>query len=524
MAEPEKLVAIPAALQELSDAYGLFLYGFDQRAKRILAERILAYDSRPTLDQLGHEFELTRERVRQIEVGVRKKLAKRLEFPQFQCLIRAGNSLSVQLGLAVPSQSLLEIASLFTSSAATAMCPLLLPLLLWISGPYENVAGWVVRKPTSASLEALSSILPQATDTVRLEDLSLQLKELGIREVYHKQLIAHLGCLLIGDTVLAWNGSLADKAYTLLSLAERPMTREQISSAIPDEHSIRTLGNYLCCDTRFRRVSLSEFGLASWGTTTYKGIVQELSDEIGRSGGEASLAHLKETLIQKFGVSERSIIYYLNSPLFAKSSSGGFRLRRDEEEVVIQTRVELTRSCFRATNAWSYRLQIDDELIRGSGRNVPSGFAQAAGVAPGSEKYFQTEFGDYRLNWFGPQPIVSSVRKFVEKLSLQRDDWLYLVPSGNTMAIHALKMQNLQRLAGLSRLCAETSPWQFPDTENAIIAVAGAIGLSHDDITWTTIKRRFLERHETTLFSLVPDESSEEHDNAVLSNLFEYVG
>jgi hypothetical protein len=189
----------------------------------------------------------------------------------------------------------------------------------------------------------------------------------------------------------------------------------------------------------------------------------------------------------------------------------------------MQTNVALSRSCFRTGEAWAYRLQIDDELIRGSGRCVPSGFAQVAGIMPGSEKSFHTELGDYRLSWFGAQPIVSSIKKFIEKLSLQRDDWIYIAPTLDFLSIEALKRQDLERLNGLSRLCVETCPWQSPDIANPIAAIAHAIGLNPNDATWTGVKRRFLERREAALFSLVPDESSEDADLASLSDLFEYV-
>ena len=156
-----------------------------------------------------------------------------------------------------------------------------------------------------------------------------------------------------------------------------PTAREEISSAITEEHSIRTLSNYLSDDERFVRVNRTEFGLAVWGADSYKGIVQELGAEILRCGGEATLDHLKSSLIERFAVSENSIVSYLHSPLFAETSGGGFRLRRDDEDISVQSRVELTRSCFFIEGHWAYRLQVDDELLRGSGRNVPRVFAQA---------------------------------------------------------------------------------------------------------------------------------------------------
>lgn len=51
-----------------------FLRDLTERERRILVDRLTARDPM-TLDQLGQEFGVTRERVRQIETQVRKKLA-----------------------------------------------------------------------------------------------------------------------------------------------------------------------------------------------------------------------------------------------------------------------------------------------------------------------------------------------------------------------------------------------------------------------------------------------------------------
>jgi hypothetical protein len=516
-------LTIPPALQELADAGQGLLEGFDDRARRILAERLLATSSPTTLDALGQEFSLTRERVRQVEVAIRKKISKRLEFPAYQSVVRAGEALSSQLGLAFPSTEAIRTVALFASSTVTAANPFLLPLLLWIGGPYEERDGWMVRRPYAANMALLESVLPSTAEVVTFEELSIQLNELGVNSTHHKQLIGFLGCRQIEDQVLTWRGSLADKAYALLSAAREPLTREQISSQIPEDHSIRTLGNYLYYDKRFRRINLTQFALATWGHAPYKGIVQELSDEIVRSGGEATLHYLRECLIARFGISESSVVSYLNSPLFARTSGGGFRLRREDEDVVVQTRVDLTRSCFLLTDKWAYRLRIDDELSRGSGRNIPSGFAQSIGITPGSAQTYQTEFGEYKISWSGAQPIVGSVRRSIEKHSLQNNDWIYIIPHDNQVTFEILKKSDIDSMDDISRLCRQCCPNNPAEPAYALPMIARSIGLDPDTSTWTTIKRRLLERRELELVALVPDDETE-YDNSTIADLLEYIG
>ncbi|HBB03282.1 TPA: hypothetical protein DCZ16_05885 [Candidatus Peregrinibacteria bacterium] len=54
--------------------------GLDEKELCVLDHRILAYDSPRTLQEIGDEFRITRERVRQIEAGLRKRILKRVRF------------------------------------------------------------------------------------------------------------------------------------------------------------------------------------------------------------------------------------------------------------------------------------------------------------------------------------------------------------------------------------------------------------------------------------------------------------
>ena len=333
-------------LEKLASAANAVFTGFDDRDMRILRERIFAYDRQATLEELGQSFNLTRERVRQIEFSILKKINKRLTLPEHRPIQLAAKSLSERLGIVFQPKRLAELASLASSSDIAVACPDLLSLLLWLGGPYGQDGPWIVKKPVTETFLALREVMPVIGSETKLHDFQNELSAVGVRNLDVDAMETLCECRVMGDRVIEWKGSLADKAAALLHINGSPMTREQISAAIPDEHSIRTLGNYLCADGRFVRLNLTEFGLVAWGGNSYQGIVQELANEIERMGGEATLDHLRQSLMMRFGVSEHSIVTYLNSPLFARTSRGGFRMRRDEEEFVFQSRIELTRSCF----------------------------------------------------------------------------------------------------------------------------------------------------------------------------------
>jgi hypothetical protein len=513
----------PLAIIELTSAAIAVFDGFDNKSLRILQSRILAFEDQATLDELGQEFGLTRERIRQIEVVILKKIAKRIESPRFRCISRAAKSFATQLGLMVPRHRLNEITTLIMSSTITSKAPLLLPLLLWKGGPYGLLETWVVRKPISENIARVEASLPAPGVPATLSEISARLRGIGVSAEDPLQLLDYFGYRVFAEQVISWRGTLADKAYILLTNAGHPMTKEEISSDIPGEHSIRTLGNYLSSDGRFVRVNRTQFALSTWGMGAYKGIIGELTAEILRAGGDATLERLTGYLTKSFDVSERSIITYLNSPRFAKTSRGGFRVRRDDEDVSVQTRVELTRSCFFVRQKWSYRLQIDDELLRGSGRAVPGAFVQAVGICRGDVSTYSSEWGDYRISWGGPQPTIGSVRRFVEAFELKNGDWLYLAPGDGQLDVFAVRNAELLGLSDVDALFKQTCPDRALELNSHRAAVAVSTGLAATD-TWTTIKRRFLERKELTLYSLVPDVESEEDESETLASLFEYIG
>ena len=113
-------------------------------------------------------------------------------------------------------------------------------------------------------------------------------------------------------------------------MSGEPKTADELSVQIPEPHSIRTLGNYLLSDPRFRRRGLKHYGLDVWGGEEYTKIADEIADELVKLGGEADLEHLVETLSSRFGVSPSSVRTYARGRQFVRSATGVVRLRRPD--------------------------------------------------------------------------------------------------------------------------------------------------------------------------------------------------
>ena len=78
VASPEEVVGRDQEIAILRDKMQAIINGLTEREQRILTERIIA-DKPLTLRELGAEFGVSKERVRQLELRTRAKLKSRFE-------------------------------------------------------------------------------------------------------------------------------------------------------------------------------------------------------------------------------------------------------------------------------------------------------------------------------------------------------------------------------------------------------------------------------------------------------------
>jgi Sigma-70, region 4 len=312
------------------------LQGFDQRHLRIMYLRTFRIASGRTLQDLGNDFGVSRERVRQMESDCIKTIARRLKTTRFQPLIEASARITAAIGLAVPismanpagflsCQS--PIGSIKTPSAASLMRA----FLLWWGGSYELTNEWMIRQPAARYIRktriVTNSLLKPGPAPA--DQLIGKVCALGFRRDVIPQWVAAFGqARILGSVAIRWKGNLADKAIALLEFQREPMGREHISVLLGPDHCIRTLSNYLSTDDRFKRVGLNLFGLSKWGGNEYHTIADTIEDVIHTAGGEATVTHIISQVLARTGVLESSIRKYLYGPRFHLSDSGSYRLRQ----------------------------------------------------------------------------------------------------------------------------------------------------------------------------------------------------
>lgn len=296
----------------------------DRRAVTILAERVFPVDGAiPTLQDLGDRFDLSRERIRQIEVAalrdLRRGLASDAELSSAVASVR-------DQGLVFPAHDLESVLGLAWDGHSVS---LELQLILFLAGPYHVHDNTVVASAFQAALA--EAVGPVAQGPVPLAVLRRTMTRLGIREDQQvPALRARRDIRIAGEMVLPWSGSIGDKAAMVLALKRSPMTAEEIHEQI-NEGSLTTLKNYLGGEERFQRRGPRRWGLAEWGGESYKSIATEMADELRGLPNGMPIERLKRILDEKFGIVAASVeIMSVTHPGFVREASW-VRLRTDDE-------------------------------------------------------------------------------------------------------------------------------------------------------------------------------------------------
>lgn len=91
------------------------------------------------------------------------------------------------------------------------------------------------------------------------------------------------------------------------------------------------------------------------------------------------------------------------------------------------------------------------------------------------------------------------------------------------MVFGILKQADLAPLDNISRLCRECTLSDNHSFNDSLPMIARSIGLDTIASSWTSVKRRLLERRELELVALVPDDEADA-DDSTITDLLEYIG
>ena len=225
-----------------------------------------------------------------------------------------------------------------------------------------------------------------------------------------------------GRAVL-WPNNVVDKSYAVLAVRDKQMTPDELAEAIGGGVSVRSLRGRLYDDPRICRVTRSHIGLASWGGEAYTSVVDLMCSRI--EDGPRPLEDLAADLAADFDVSESSVMLYSAAPAFYVAD-GVLSLRTDEHPFTPRAAPQTVPTLYRVgVDELVWSVEVDHDVLRGSGRAVASEVATFLGMAPGVRIILRNEVRDVPVNWLVTShtgPNIGSLKPQVDALGAEEGD------------------------------------------------------------------------------------------------------
>ena len=494
------------------------LVPLDDRSREILAKRIFVTEGAVTLEVLGDRFGITRERVRQLEKKAITQL-DRVRNSEFSPVIRRAQAVQAKLGVGVPAddEAISEALTWATSdieSGSNVKPSFARALLLWLAGPYKKRDDWLLAERHLKKL-SLDAVLDRRDESgmVSISAIGEVLTHFGFHERIHEAWLAVLRNFLpVDGGYIYLKGSIPDKVRALLRYHNSPIAVEEMMELL-GSGSIRSVRMRLIEDPGFWRINKQcEFVIAGTpGYDEYTGITDEIVQEIEGCGGEAPFDHLVEKLTRVYGVKEASVVIYINTPMFTKDENGIVRVRDAEVAVDFSTDITKTAACYQSSDGtWCWRVLVDRDVARGSGRMVPNAFAQELGCSIGDKIEVDTTVGQLTFSWLLTSTTgasIGSLRSALASCQAEIGDFLFVRATKPKVTFERLSKEVLDSAqSDLGRLSLLLGCGEVDDDSDALERIATALAnskTSEQDILLES--RRILNaRGETELAELIP--------------------
>ena len=501
----------------------------DDRDIHILARRVACVGRRETLRTLGSELNITRERVRQLETHVVRKLQAYKIVPEARPLLRRGEALRKTIGSAIPVESPLLVSALQNATADLDRSALSEAqaggLLLYLAGPYKSSSGWLLDTSESATLErATASLKKRAKRHAVPIDVAREMvieTKLKLVDEHAIEWIAHTaGLKLFRNVFVPRAASVVYLCELVLAETGEPMGIDDLIDSVPQTYGRRSVRNRLLSNRRFVRTGKSSIGLRSWSVEEYTSIADEISERIEAHGGQADVDLLVREVTSMFQVSINSVKAFITAPRFVLDRRRSLvRLRRPDEPYDVGGEIAATTRCYREHNGWQYRVKVDENLLRGSGFHIPGPFGTLGGARPGRRFHVKGPTGPILVSWPDSStagPSLGSLRREIASGGGSVGDWLFLALSEDKgLTCRLLRADSLTTVNNLEKIGLLVGLAQVPSSESDLLSlITGALDIgSHDGgDPIPRIRATLIARGEEELASLLArgDESESE--------------
>lgn len=409
------------------------------RERYIFDTRIACFEATHTLQGLGIELGVTRERVRQLEKRIRRKLSILMEREEARPILWRAETIRQRIGVASP---LAKVEHLFSSLVRQNDYR---GIVLGIAGPYDNVNNWLILR--SASSSDPSKRIREVADEVGFIDFPLATQELrnwGLDSSLHEEWLVRDGKIRnLSGRLVRWDGSIGDKLISALALIGHPATVEALLEHAKESRAKTSALNALSIDPRAVRVSRTEWGLVSWGLPEFSGIAASMRQLLERQGRPMPIDEIVTRLRREKGLRDNSIRAYCQAPMFI-IEDGAVRLRRANEPYEYE-RVSLRNAkgvFLLGLRRLSLLFGVDGELLRGSGRPLTHAAGSHLDVATNQTLTFKDGDGNSVAVTFPEAsyvgPLIGSLRALAESAGAKVGDQLTVTLDKSDMSISAV--------------------------------------------------------------------------------------
>ena len=412
---------------------------YDNRIFELLYKRTISLETKQPLTELASKFGISYERTRQIEAEGRA-IMYRARTRKFLPLRIRAQQLNKELGVVVPAYSprfQREVALAIGEINEPELNKFARHVLVWLAGPYVKQRDWLVcdRKIATRTPNELAAVADERK-YITQEDVTEVLTELQIHTDFHEDWIKSFAEFVLireGEGkggYLYCSGEFLDRIETLLTYFNRPFSIEEIVSML-GQRNTRGIRFRMLNDNRFWRINKqADFVLADTpGYRQYTGITNEIERAISASNGTATVDQIVDNLSTEFRVTPNSVLAYVKTPYFRIDPDTQIVAKNEQDVIEVETSMPLSGRCFFIDGRWLWRITVNADWLRGSGRTCPDGFAKVLGCNPGDRIRIPTEYGDLAVGWKLDSPSgahLGSLKKVINTLNLEIGDHLFV--------------------------------------------------------------------------------------------------
>lgn len=334
---------------ELTDAA---LQALDARSRDIIVRRFgLGKDEKETLESIGKEYGITRERVRQIEANAKKELTAMKDL--FVSIEKLLTAMFEEHGGLLSEEHAVSIVNEKTNAGVS---PHTMHFYLTILPQFNEAAPtnlFETHWKHDASLhDKIESIVLTAMDILKEKNAPMQLNDLvnaieqklngAVRHPHIRAALTaskHVSPTAFGDWgLIGWAETsprgVGDKAFAVLRRRGNPAHFREITTMINDANfdhkkaNPQTVHNELIKDGRFVLVGRGLYGLKEWGYMPGT-VADVLTSILETSGKPMSKQELVEEVLKQRIVKKNTILLSLqNAKRFSKVDKDLYTLKQ----------------------------------------------------------------------------------------------------------------------------------------------------------------------------------------------------